>query len=108
MISIWPPNRSLPAGLAGNRAFVFPFEWPVSCPPQSSSKVGSSKGANYYIEPQASNTRRRICSKFSERKKHIAIAGGFWTNNSKESAAVSRLGSLLHGGEPRVVVPSDR
>ena len=115
MISIWPPNRSLPAGLAGNRAFVFPFEWPVSCPPQSSSKVGSSKRANYYIEPLASNTRRRILLKNFQKEKNIfAIASGFWTKyNRKMSAAVSRLVSeacstVVHGWWYQVISISPR
>ena len=42
MITIWPPNRSISAGLAGNRNFVFPFEWPVL----STTEVGARVGAN--------------------------------------------------------------
>ena len=43
MIPIWPQNRCISPGLAGNRDFVFPFEWPVSCPPLSSSRVDANK-----------------------------------------------------------------
>ena len=35
MIPIWPQNSCISLGLAGNCDFVFPFEWPVSCPPRS-------------------------------------------------------------------------
>ena len=51
MIPIWPQNSCISPGLAGNCDFVFPFEWPVPCPPRCSSKVGSSEKAFYYIGP---------------------------------------------------------
>ena len=115
MISIWPQNHSLPAGLAGSRAFVFPPEWPVSCPPRNSSQVGANKRANYYIRPQASNTRRRILLKICRKKKNtFAIASGFMDKyNRIVSAAVSRLLSRKPApqwptGGPRMVVPGGR
>ena len=53
MITIWPQNRCISPGLAGNRDFVFPFEWPVSfhrVPPMSAL----ARGPTYYFGPQAS------------------------------------------------------
>ena len=44
MITIWPQNRCISPGLAGNRDFVFPFEWPVSfhrVPPMSALARGA-------------------------------------------------------------------
>ena len=117
MITIWPQNRCISPGLAGNRDFVFPFEWPVSCPPPSSSEVGSSKGAKLLLWTASQQTRQRICSKFSERKDIFAIAGGFWTKiiarcpprclvSSRKPAPWWSGGSVTTVAPPKLV-PSD-
>ena len=94
MIPIWPQNRCISPGLAGNRDFVFPFEWPVSihrAPPMSAL----ARGAKLLLWAASQCTLQRILLKknfFLKIKDMFAIAGGFWTkSDSKVSAAVSRL-----------------
>ena len=79
MITIWPQNRCISPGLAGNRDFVFPFEWPVCLPP-SSSDVGSSKGGQTITlgrKPVYSSKDFAQKKTFFEMKDIFAIAGGF-------------------------------
>ena len=77
MITIWPQNRCISPGLAGNRDFVFPFEWPVSihrAPPMSAL----ARGPNYYFGPQASVLFKGFCSKknfFFWNERHICYCG---------------------------------
>ncbi len=92
MITIWPQNRCISPGLAGNRDFVFPFEWPVSFH-RVAPMSALARGAKLLLWAASQCTRQRICSKnFLKIKDMFAIAGGFWTkSDSKVSAAVSRL-----------------
>ena len=94
MITIWPQNRCISPGLAGNRDFVFPLRMACLHPP-SSSDVGSSKGGQTITlgrKPVYSSKDFAQKKLFLKIKDMFAIAGGFWTkSDSKVSAAVSRL-----------------
>ena len=78
MITIWPQNRCISPGLAGNRDFVFPLRMACLHPP-SSSDVGSSKGAKLLLWAASQCTLQRILlkKKLFEMKDIFAIAGGF-------------------------------
>ena len=93
MFSIWPPNCFLPAGLVGSRVAVFPFEWPVSCPPRNSSKVGSGERPTIILGRKHITLAEGFCSKFAEGKKtHLLLRVALWTNIIfSRSAAVSRF-----------------
>ena len=93
MITIWPQNRCISPGLAGNRDFVFPLGMACLHPP-SSPMLALARGAKLLLWAASQCTLQRILLKinFFEMKDIFAIAGGFWTkSDSKVSAAVSRL-----------------
>ena len=77
MITIWPQNRCISPGLAGNRDFVFPFEWPVSfhrVPPMSAL----ARGAKLLLWAASQCTLQRILLKktfFFENKRHVCYCG---------------------------------
>ena len=79
MITIWPQNRCISPGLAGNRDFVFPLRMACLHPP-SSSDVGSSKGGQTITlgrKPVYSSKDFAQKKTFFEMKDIFAIAGGF-------------------------------
>ena len=76
MITIWPQNRCISPGLAGNRDFVFPFEWPVSfhrVPPMSAL----ARGPNYYFGPQASKLVKGFAQNFQKKETYLLLRVAF-------------------------------
>ena len=76
MITIWPQNRCISPGLAGNRDFVFPLRMACLHPP-SSSDVGSSKGGQTITlgRKPVYSSKDLLKKNFFENKRHVCYCG---------------------------------